>query len=112
MVHRRGGWRRRLRLLGLALTVLVTCQQNMAQDSSSTPKRDVEAVLAAHDEELLALPGVVGVYVGTLEDHRTRCLKVMLANKNPQSERRIPRMIEGYKVVVEVTGEARAMQNP
>lgn len=111
-VHSKGGWRRRLRLLGLALTVLLACQQNMAQDSSSSPKRDVNAVLAAHDKELLALSGVVGVYVGTLEDHRTLCLKVMLAHKNPELEERIPKMIEGYKVIVEVTGEARAMENP
>jgi len=81
----------------------------MAQNSSSTPKRDINAVLAAHDKELLAIPDVVGVYVGTLEDRRTPCLKVMLARKTAKSERAIPRTIEGYPVVVEVTGEIRAL---
>jgi hypothetical protein len=83
----------------------------MAQNSSS-PKRDINAVLAAHDKELLALPDVVGVYVGTLEDGRTLCLKVMLARKNPESERKIPRVIEGYPVTTEITGEIRPMRKP
>ena len=77
-----------------------------------TPKRDINAVLAAHDRELLAIPGVVGVYVGTLEGRRTSCLRVMLARKNPESERKIPRVIEGYPVVTEVTGEIRALGTP
>lgn len=80
----------------------------MAQDSSSSSTRDINAVLAAHEKELLAIPGVVGVYVGTLEDGRTLCLKVMLARKTSQS-RKIPRSIEGYPVIVEVTGEIRPM---
>ena len=95
-----------------ALFVLIFfagCQQNMAQNSSSSPKRDINAVLAAHDKELLAMPGVVGVYVGVLENGRTPCLKVMLAHKTPES-RKIPRFIEGYRVVVEITGEIRPMR--
>ncbi len=78
----------------------------MAQDSS--PNRDINTVLAAHDKELLAIPDVVGVYVGTIGNERQLCLKVMLARANPESERKIPRMIEGYPVVTEVTGEIEA----
>jgi hypothetical protein len=81
----------------------------MAQMTSPTPRRDINAVLAAHDKELLAIPDVVGVYVGTMEDCRTPCLKIMLARKNPETERKIPRSIEGYPVVFEVTGEIRAL---
>jgi hypothetical protein len=81
----------------------------MAQMTSPTPRRDINAVLAAHDKELLAIPNVVGVYVGTMEDGRTPCLKIMLARKNPETERKIPHSIEGYPVVFEVTGEIRAL---
>ena len=84
----------------------------MAQSSSSSPKRDINAVLAAHDKELLAIPGVVGVYVGTLQDRRTPCLKVMLARKTPESARKVPRSIEGYPVVIEINGEIRALGKP
>jgi hypothetical protein len=94
------------------LTLTVVYRQNMAQRSSPAPNRDINAVLAAHDKELLAIPDVVGVYVGTTEDGRTLCLKVMLARKNPESERKIPRMIDGYRVITEVTGSIRALGRP
>jgi hypothetical protein len=96
----------------VAVTVLMlSCQQNMAQNSSSSPKRDINAVLASHDKELLAIPGVVGVYVGALEDRRTPCLRVMLARKTAES-RKVPQSIEGYPVIIEVTGEIRALGKP
>jgi hypothetical protein len=82
----------------------------MAQNSS--PIRDINAVLATHDKELLAIPDVVGVYVGTIGNERQLCLKVMLARANPESERKIPPMIEGYRVVTEVTGEIEARGTP
>jgi hypothetical protein len=88
------------------LSSLAACPQPMAQNSS--PTRDINAVLASHDKELLAIPDVVGVYVGTIGNERQLCLKVMLARANPESERKIPRIIEGYRVVTEVTGEIDA----
>src|SRR5437764_12803306 len=98
-------------LVWIALIFLSVCAQNMAQNSSSSPKRDINAVLAAHDKELLAIPDVVGVYVGTLQDRRTPCLKVMLARKTAES-RKVPQSIEGYPVIMEVTGEIRALGKP
>jgi hypothetical protein len=88
------------------LSLLAAYPQAMAQNSS--PSRDINAVLAAHEKELLAIPGVVGVYVGSIGNERQLCLKVMLARANPESERKIPPMIEGYRVVTEVTGEIEA----
>src|SRR6266702_4590503 len=106
------GWGRcTFYLLLLMIAFALSCRQNMAQNSSSSPKRDINAVLAAHDKELLAIPDVVGVYVGTLEDRRTPCLRVMLARKTAES-RKVPQSIEGYPVVIEVTGEIRALDKP
>jgi hypothetical protein len=93
-----------------AFSLLAGYPQAMAQNSSAN--RDINAVLAAHDKELLAIPDVVGVYVGTIGNEGQLCLKVMLARANPESERKIPRMIEGYPVVTEVTGEIEARGRP
>ena len=98
-------------LLLVVMFVLVA-NPAIAQNDLPVPRRDINAVLAAHDKELLAIPGVIGVYVGTLEDGRTPCLKVMLAEKNRETERKIPSAIEGYSVVTEVTGEIRPLNNP
>ena len=106
---RRGWQRNEIYLLVVAIVLVLACSQSMAQNSSASPKRDINAVLAAHDKELLAIPDVVGVYVGVLEDGRTACLKVMLARKNPETERKIPHLLEGYPVIVEVTGEIRPL---
>jgi len=98
-------------IIGFALFALTAgCPKNMAQDNSPSPKRDINAVLRDHDKKLLAIPGVVGVYVGVLEDGKTPCLKVMLARKTPEAERDVPKSIEGYPVVSEVTGEIRPLK--
>ena len=80
----------------------------MAQNPS--PRRDINAVLAAHGKELLKIPGVVGVYVGLLPDGKSNCLKVMLSQHSTEAEKRIPREIEGYRTIVEVTGEIRPLE--
>lgn len=76
------------------------------------PKRDINAVLADHDKQMLAIPGVVGICVGLLKDGRTPCLKVMLARKTRELNRSIPHTLEGYPVVTEVTGEIRPLRKP
>ena len=64
---------------------------------SPSPRCDIDAVLAAHDRQLLDLPALVGVYVGVLADGKTLCFKVMLARPAPETERKIPREIEGFR---------------
>ena len=94
----------------ICLLVLAGSSLAIAQNHSPVASRDINAVLAAHDKALLAIPGVVGVYVGTLDNGKP-CLKVMLADKNREAERKIPPVIEGYPVVTEVTGEIRPLNN-
>ena len=84
----------------------------MTSRNPTTPQRDINAVLAAHDQQLLATPGVVGVYVGLLRDGKTPCLKVMLATADAKLARSIPSSLEGYPVVTEVTGEIRPLSKP
>lgn len=98
-------------VLAVALALTTGCQENMAQNNSPDKRRDINAVLRDHDRELLAIPGVVGIYVALLEDGKTPCLKVMLARASAETERVIPKTLEGYPVVVEVTGEIRPL-NP
>ena len=87
-------------------------EMTLARSDERTGDDAADVVLAAHDKELLAISGVVGVYVGTLQDRRTPCLKVMLARKTPESARKVPRSIEGYPVVIEINGEIRALGKP
>ena len=97
----------RLALVG-SIALVASCSALMPPTGSS-PKRDINAVLADHDKRLMAIPGVVGVYVGLLEDGVTPGLKVMLRRSDKRTEDAIPRTLEGYRVVIEVTGEIRPM---
>jgi len=81
----------------------------MAEDQSPAARRDINAVLRDHENELLVIKNVVGVYVGLENDGRTPCLHVMLAQDSSEARQAIPSQIEGYKVVVEITGEIRPL---
>ncbi len=82
---------------------------NHPRQEETTPRRDINDVLRDHDRELLAIPGVVGVYVGLLEDEKTTCLKVMVVKKSPEVEQKIPKQLEGYPVVLDETGVIRPL---
>jgi hypothetical protein len=93
----------------VAFAIVLLFDQAMGQGNS--PSRDINDVLRAHDKELLAIPGVVGVYVAVLDDGKTPCLKVLLAQKSAETERALPKTLEGYPVVPEVTGEIHPLGN-
>jgi hypothetical protein len=84
--------------------------QKSRQQESMT-RKDINAVLKDHDKELLAIPGVVGVYVGLLPDNKTSCLKVMVVKETEDLKRRIPKTIEGYPVIIEESGVIRPLKN-
>ena len=99
-----------MKIWQLCISVIVGLGFAQLMAESPSPKRDINAVLAAHDRQLLDLPAVVGVYVGVLADGKTPCLKVMLARPTPETERKIPHEIEGYPVVTEISGEIHPLR--
>ena len=66
------------------------------------PTRSIDQVLAAHTDSLMALPGVVGTAIGLCGSER--CIKVLTVDSTAATRNRIPARLEGYQVVVEVTG--------
>ena len=91
----------RRRIAALVFVVaMAACGRN-----KDVATQDIDAVLAAHTDSLLALPGVVGTAVGWCDGER--CIKVLVADSNANTRRQIPDRLEGYRVVVEVTGIIR-----
>jgi len=99
----------------LTFVLATACSTKVVEPESTTrnpmPLRDINEVLEEHDEQLMAIPGVVGVYVGLLEDDQTLCLKVMVVKKTAELERTIPKSLEGHPVVVEETGVIRPLED-
>jgi hypothetical protein len=83
------------------------CRHQMPENTSSSPRPDINEVLQRHQPELMTLANVIGVYVGLMPDQKTPCLKVMLSRKDRATQARFPRELEGYPVVPEVTGVIR-----
>jgi hypothetical protein len=101
----------------LILLLSVSCaapkQSPIAQTrkQGSVPRKDINDVLRQHDQELMAIPGVVGVAVGLMLDDKTLCLKVLVVSKTESLEKKIPKSIDGYPVVIEESGEIRPLED-
>jgi hypothetical protein len=97
-------------LLSIAFSAPIWSQVDQTGQNESMTRKDINAVLKDHDKGLLAIPGVVGVYVGLLPDERTLCLKVMVVKETEDLKRRIPKSIEGYPVLIEESGVIRPLK--
>jgi len=92
----------RLMVLVLLAGGMGACSSGAARGGATVTARSIDEVLAAHTDSLMALPGVVGTAIGLCEGER--CIKVLVADSNPATKRKIPDRLEGYRVLVEVTG--------
>lgn len=102
-----------LAALSLCLSILaMTCrerEQTSTSEEIPMPTRNISDVLKDHTDELMSIPGVVGLYEGVLENG-TPCIKVMVVAHTPELQGKIPQNIESHPVVIEVTGEIRPMK--
>jgi len=71
------------------------------------PAKAIEEVLKERTKELMRVPGVVGTGQGLCDDEP--CIKIFVVKETPELDQKIPRMLEGYPVVIEETGEIRAL---
>lgn len=69
--------------------------------------RPIQDVLQEHTAEWMAIPGVVGTAIGTVE--RQPCIKIFVAEKADELAAKLPSSVQTYRVVVEETGEFRAL---
>ena len=65
-------------------------------------RRALDGVLREHADELLSLPGVVGVAQG--EQDGQPCIKLFVTSSVAEFMAQLPETLDGYPVVVEETG--------
>jgi hypothetical protein len=87
------------------------CTKNIEESdmTKKSPERDIHIVKEAYVDELMSVPGVVGVYVGALDDG-TPCIGVMVVKLTSDLEKRIPKASEGHPVRIEETGEIKPLE--
>ena len=80
---------------------------NSSEYENEMPSKPIEKVLEEHTNELMSIKGVIGTAEGLCNSKP--CIKVYVIKKTPQLTQRIPTTLEGYPVVIEETGEFRAL---
>jgi len=90
----------------LALAVYACGPANVNGDAM--PQRDIKTVMDSHVDELMAIPNVVGVAIGALDDE-TPCIQVLVTEKSEELAKRIPETIEGHPVQIIESGVIRPM---
>ncbi len=71
------------------------------------PTKTIQQVLQEHTDRWMDVPGVVGTAIGELDGRP--CIRVFVAHKTDELAAGIPASVEGHPVVIEQTGEFRAL---
>ena len=77
-------------------------------EETPMPEKTIQQVLIDHTDSLMALPGVVGIAQG--ECSGQPCIRVFAAKKTAELLKLVPKVIEGYEVAVDETGEFKALE--
>ncbi len=71
-------------------------------------KPSIEDVMNRHEDRIMGLKNVVGIGIGEKETG-VPCILVFVGRRDPETERSIPRELDGYPVKIEEIGEVRAL---
>ncbi len=93
-------------ILAVLAAAVVACAKGGKHKEGDLPRRSIDEVLAAHNDSLLALPGVVGTAIGLCDSER--CITVYVADSAAMRGTKLPERLEGYRVRVEVSGQFKA----
>lgn len=80
------------------------------QKADAMTQKTIEQVQQEHTDAWMAIPGVIGTAIG--EHNGKPCILVLTASNTKQARARIPSTVDGYPVVVQYTGEIRALTEP
>lgn len=95
----------------LAALVVTSCQnrEDPGRSKSSMANRPVKEVMEDHAGKLISIPEVTAVAVSELEDG-TPCIKILIIEESAEIRAELPDSLEGYPVVVEVSGRIEAKE--
>ena len=95
-------------MIAAALSFIACTRDNIHQRETTMTQKTIQEVLKDHTPELMSIPGVVGTALG--EDKGELCIKVLVIEKTPELAEKIPSTLEGFPVVIQQTGEIRALE--
>ena len=87
------------------------CASRIAGDNRGKPQmsaKTIKEVQAMYTDEWMSNPGVVGTAIG--ESEGKSCIKVFVLEETEELRKKIPSSSEGFPVILESTGEFRALE--
>ena len=72
------------------------------------PSKTIEQVFKDNTSKWLDTPGIEGMAIGMCNDQP--CIKIFTSARPDEIKTMIPTAIEGYQVVIEYTGQIRALE--
>ena len=76
-----------------------------SSDSTKHRKMTIDQVLTKYNDKWLAIPGVIGTGEGKSDNKP--CIMIFVSDHLHSVQKRIPDIVEGYKVVFHQTGEIK-----
>lgn len=76
-------------------------------EEGEMPPKTIQEVLKDHTQELMSIDGVIGTAIG--EQKGELCIKIFVVQKTPELTEKIPSTLEGFTVVIQQTGEIKAL---
>ena len=70
---------------------------------------NIKEVLKRHTDKLMAVPGVVGIAEGRTKGKQ--CIRIFVIDSSSESLKLLPDNLEGYSVIIEESGEFRALDS-
>jgi hypothetical protein len=99
--------------LYVIIVLFLSCKkskENKTLEDEETVLKDINKVMEVHTTELMSISGVVGVYIGLLDETEIPCIKVMVIKKNRDLEKKIPKSLEGHPVIIVESGEIKPFE--
>lgn len=93
--------------LGVALVGCVKTGVDDHEGENKMSSKTIEQVLKEHTDEWMSIPGVVGTAIGEFEGKP--CIKIYVVEKTEELEKKFPASLEGYPLLLEETGEFKAL---
>ncbi len=81
-----------------------------AKGTAPMSQRTIQQVQQEHTDAWMALPGVIGTAIGRRGNQP--CILVLTETGADRISGALPSMVEGYPIVVEHTGNIRALEEP
>ena len=94
-------------VLGSSIVGCLTKAVDKHEGEKKMQAKTIEVVLEEHTDKWMSIPGVVGTAIG--EYKGKPCIKIFVVKKTAELTKKIPSKIEGFPVVIQETGEFRAL---